>query len=155
MIRLHYSNRTEHMVRALAEQLARRVDPLEAATIVVPNRPMERWVEMRLAETLGIAVNLRFMRLERFVSERVASDGGPRVLGSGEIEGRVLAVLQTAVLQRESGLVASSLRATLATLTTCMTARQSPPTSRSVGFRRGDHPPRSSAAAANRQRPAA
>ncbi|MDQ3037826.1 MAG: exodeoxyribonuclease V subunit gamma, partial [Myxococcota bacterium] len=109
MIRLHYSNRTELMLRALASQLARRADPLEPVTIVVPNRPMERWVEMRLAETLGIAANLRFLRLERFVSERLTIEGGRRVLGPGEIEGRVLATLHGAIETASSDAQADAL----------------------------------------------
>lgn len=95
MIRLHYSNRTEALVRALAERLALRADPLEPVTIVVPNRAMERWVEMQLAARLGIAANLRFARLERFVAERLAAsgEGAPRVVEGAAIEGRLLATL--------------------------------------------------------------
>ncbi|AKF11125.1 exodeoxyribonuclease V subunit gamma [Sandaracinus amylolyticus] len=93
MIRLVYSNRTEHLVRALAARIAERADPLDAVTIVVPNRPMERWVEMQLASRLGIAANLRFVRLERFVSERLAREGAPKVLEGAAIEGRLLATL--------------------------------------------------------------
>lgn len=93
MIRLHYSNRSERLALALAEELAQRADPLEPVTIVVPNRPMERWVEMRLAALLGVAANLRFARLERFASEQLAREGAPRVLSAAELEGRVLATL--------------------------------------------------------------
>ncbi len=94
MIRLHYSNRTEQMVRALAEELSAPRDVLAPVIIVVPNRPMERWVEMRLAETLGIAANVRFLRLEHFVFEVLARAGGKRVLEPREIEGRLLAILR-------------------------------------------------------------
>src|SRR5690606_6602552 len=92
MIRLHYSNRTEALVRALAARVAERADPLTPVAIVVPNRAMERWVEMQLAARLGIAANLRFARLERFVAERLASgEGAPRIVEAAAIEGRLLA----------------------------------------------------------------
>ena len=61
-------------------------------TIVVPNRPMERWVELRIAERLGIAANLRFVRLERFLGAWL-SRLGQEVTGANALEGRVLRVL--------------------------------------------------------------
>jgi exodeoxyribonuclease V gamma subunit len=101
MIRLWYSNRTEELARALAARIAERRDPFETVTVVVPNRPMERWVEMRLAEELGIAANLRFVRLERFVGEWL----GEELLGAASIEGRLLAVmLAPGALERDPDL---------------------------------------------------
>ena len=75
MIDLTYSNRTEALLSALARRLAARreavvagqVDPLTPVWIVVPNRNVERHVELELARALGIAANLRFLRLQDLV----------------------------------------------------------------------------------------
>ena len=67
MIRLCYSNRTEALLEALLERLAARraagADPLEPTRIVVPNKNVERFVELGLARGLGIAANITWMRL--------------------------------------------------------------------------------------------
>lgn len=71
MIHLTYSNRTEALLDALVRRLdARReagADPLEPTWIVVPNRNVERYVELGVAARLGVAANLRFERLAGFV----------------------------------------------------------------------------------------
>ncbi len=81
-IHLTYSNATEALVEALAERLkerrARGVSPLTPVDIVVPNRNLERYLELSIAQRLGIAANLRFQRLERFVVRWLAQEGvGP------------------------------------------------------------------------------
>ena len=65
MIRLTYSNRTEALLEALVARLdaSRGVDPLAPRWIVVPNRNVERYADLGVARHLGIAANLRFVRL--------------------------------------------------------------------------------------------
>ena len=98
MIRLTYSNRTEALVDALVERLeARRasgISPLVPVHLVVPNRNLERFLELAIAEATGIAANLRFHRLERFVARWVQRElPGARPLGRRGYESLVLAAL--------------------------------------------------------------
>jgi len=107
MIRLVYSNRTEELLAALAETLrARRAagaHPLEPVELVVPNRNLEQHVRLSLAERLGVAANLRFLRLERFVAELAGAagrddqgHGGGRLVDAEALRGALLAVLHDA-----------------------------------------------------------
>lgn len=97
MFHLTYANRTEALASALAERVAARraegVSALVPTHIVVPNRHVERYVEMRLAEGHGVAGNLRFHRLERFVRSWLASTTGSRPLDRRAHEGAILSVL--------------------------------------------------------------
>lgn len=103
MIRLTYSNRTEALLEALARRLdARRksADPLAPIEIVVPNRNVERFVELGVARALGIAANLRFSRLEGLV-RRWLEPGAP-LLVEGALAACVLrALLDETLLERE------------------------------------------------------
>ena len=74
MIRLHRSNRIEVLARGLAAEVARRRSPFEPVTIVIPHRSLERWLEMQIAEALGIAAHLRFVSLDPFVSGWLAQE---------------------------------------------------------------------------------
>ena len=67
------SNRMEALVAALAVSLdeRRRAAPLTPITIVVPNRAVAQYVRFRAAEILGIAANLDFVFLRRYLAERV------------------------------------------------------------------------------------
>jgi exodeoxyribonuclease V gamma subunit len=106
MIRLVYSNRTEELLAALAETLrARRAagaHPLEPVELVVPNRNLEQHVRLALAERLGVAANLRFRRLERFVAELTRTSTGARpgvggrLVDAEALRGALLAVLHDA-----------------------------------------------------------
>jgi exodeoxyribonuclease V gamma subunit len=75
VIRLHYSNRLEQLIAPLAEAVARQQDncPLDPVVIVVPSRVIEQFVRLRLSEALGVAANLRFPFLRRFLAETVES----------------------------------------------------------------------------------
>ena len=98
MIRLVYSNRTEELLAALAETLKERrragAHPLEPVHLLVPNRNLEQHVRLALAERLGVAANLRFQRLERFVAELVR-EAAPanRLVDAEALRGGLLAVL--------------------------------------------------------------
>ena len=89
MIRLHYSNRLEELVAplaaAVAQQQGRR--PLDPAVIVVPSRVVEQFVRLRLAEVLGVAANLEFPFLRRFLAGLIESaDQQIKVLDLEEIQ---------------------------------------------------------------------
>lgn len=98
MIRLVYSNRTEELLAALAETLQERrragAHPLEPTHLLVPNRNLEQHVRLALAERLGVAANLRFRRLERFIAElvREAAPKG-RLVDAEALRGGLLALL--------------------------------------------------------------
>ena len=99
MIELVYSNRTESLLQNLANYLlnhqAQETHPLEPVEMVVPNRNMETWVRLRLAQTTGIAANLRFRRLENFIGEIVAraSPGEYKLINLDTVEAAILSVL--------------------------------------------------------------
>ena len=65
---LHYSNRLERLIVPLAQELEKR-DPFDSADIVVPNFSLEKWISLKLAQIQGIAVNLRFITLEKAINE--------------------------------------------------------------------------------------
>lgn len=63
MMIVHRSHRMEVLAECLCKVLGCRAssDPFAAEWIVVPSSGMERWVLMQIAETLGVAANLRFL----------------------------------------------------------------------------------------------
>ncbi|MDO8431519.1 MAG: exodeoxyribonuclease V subunit gamma [Candidatus Binatus sp.] len=75
MIELHYSNRLENLIEPLAAAIKRqqRGAPLEPVSIIVPNRVVEQFVRYRLAETIGIAANLRFPFLRSYFARQLES----------------------------------------------------------------------------------
>ncbi len=89
MLRLHYSNRLEELLPALADELesSQRRDPLSRVTIVVPNRAVEEFLKLRLAERIGVAANLDFPFLRSYLA-RLLADAEPnlRVLDADELE---------------------------------------------------------------------
>lgn len=94
MIRLVYSNRTERLREALEDALvATRRDPLWPDHVVVPNRNMERHLELAIAESRGVAANLRFHRLERFIARFVGRTLRRPLLSRFALERLVLAAL--------------------------------------------------------------
>ncbi|MCA9540941.1 MAG: exodeoxyribonuclease V subunit gamma, partial [Myxococcales bacterium] len=80
MLHLTYSNRMEVLAAPLAERVgaAQRADPLTPVLIVVPNRAVEQFVRFRLAERLGVAANLKFSLMRRFLADLVTG-ADPRV----------------------------------------------------------------------------
>ncbi len=99
MIELVYSNKTERLLDDLSESLSRWRDggahPLEPVELVTPNRNMETWIRLGLAQASGIAANLRFRRLERFIGETVSETcpGDFKLVDLDTVEAAVLAVL--------------------------------------------------------------
>ena len=89
MIRLHYSNRLENLIAPLADAVAehQRREPLEPVTIVVPNRVVEQFVRYRLAESIGIAANLKFPFLQNYLAQLLQStDQNLRILDVDELQ---------------------------------------------------------------------
>lgn len=80
MIRLHYSNRLENLIAPLAEAVAehQRQNPLGPISIVVPSRVVEQFVKYRLAESIGIAANLKFPFLRSYLAE-ILKSADPRL----------------------------------------------------------------------------
>ncbi|MBN8615014.1 MAG: exodeoxyribonuclease V subunit gamma, partial [Deltaproteobacteria bacterium] len=89
MLRVTHSNWTEALLASLGRRLPR--DAFVEATVIVPNRAMERVVELGLARAHGLVANVRFARLEAWMHETLVS--AEPVLSRAELEGRVLAVL--------------------------------------------------------------
>ncbi len=89
MIRLHYSNRLENLIAPLAESVAahQRREPLEPVSIVVPNRVVEQFVRYRLAESIGVAANLKFPFLRNYLGELLQSiDESLKILDADELQ---------------------------------------------------------------------
>jgi exodeoxyribonuclease V gamma subunit len=99
LIELVYSNRTERLLMSLVRDLSKRREagahPLDPVEIVVPNHNMEAWVTLGLAQASGVAANLSFRRLERFIGDLVeqALPGQFKVADLDTIEAAVLAAL--------------------------------------------------------------
>lgn len=74
MIQLWYSNHLEQLVRALADNVAMRRDPLEPIRIVVPNRNIATYLKFELARIHGIAANLETLYINTFFEGLLAPD---------------------------------------------------------------------------------
>ena len=89
MIRLHYSNRLENLIAPLAEAVAAHQsrEPLDPVSIVVPNRIVEQFVRYRLAESIGVAANLKFPFLRNYLADLLQStDKNLRILDADELQ---------------------------------------------------------------------
>src|SRR5260370_29665788 len=89
MIRLHYSNRLENLIAPLADAVAehQRRDPLVPIKIVVPNRIVEQFVRYRLAESIGVAANLKFPFLRNYLAELLEeTDKSLKILDADELQ---------------------------------------------------------------------
>src|SRR5579885_1173629 len=73
MLHLHYANRLENLLEPLAAavDLHQHGDPLAPLAIVVPNRAVEQFAKHAIAERLGVAANLDFPFLRRYLAEVV------------------------------------------------------------------------------------
>src|SRR5271166_6496198 len=89
MIRLHYSNRLETLIAPLAGAVAehQRREPLVPISIVVPNRVVEQFVRFRLAESIGVAANLKFPFLRTYLAGLLQStDKSLKILDADELQ---------------------------------------------------------------------
>jgi exodeoxyribonuclease V gamma subunit len=107
MIRLHYSNRLENLIAPLAETVAahQRLDPLERISIVVPNRVVEQFVRYRLAQSIGVAANLKFPFLRNYLAELLQStDKNLKILEADELQLVLFECLRSTNHRDDSGL---------------------------------------------------
>ena len=74
----------ENLFDALTDALDARRDVLEPAFIAVPNRAMERAIEVHLATHVGIAGNLRFERIDGLTSRLLAQRAARRTDDASE-----------------------------------------------------------------------
>ncbi len=87
---LYHGNDLELLAGLLAGQLARPVAGrplLEPDTVLIPQPAMRRWLQKTLAETHGIAANLRFLAPGEFVAEALDANvpgAGDAVVGDAE-----------------------------------------------------------------------
>jgi exodeoxyribonuclease V gamma subunit len=73
-VRVHRSNRVEHLLAALAEVVTDPLpDPFTRECIVVQGRGMERWLSMQLAQRLGVWANPDFPFPRRAVERVLAA----------------------------------------------------------------------------------
>ncbi|MFK7999122.1 MAG: exodeoxyribonuclease V subunit gamma [Polyangiales bacterium] len=95
MLRLVYANQTEALLEAFVDRVREQrsqSSPLVPIELIVPGRHVERYLEVRCAEAMGVAANLRFHRLESFAA-RWVSTRGDYPLGRRSFEAVTLAVL--------------------------------------------------------------
>ncbi len=100
MICLHYSNRLEELIAPLAAAIAehQRGAPLARAVVVVPNRIVEEYLKLRLAEVTGVAANIEFPFLRRYLGRVVAAaDPAIGVLEADDLELVIFECLRSAV----------------------------------------------------------
>lgn len=73
MVRLHYANRLENLLAPLAAAIRarQRSYPLQRMPVIVPNRAIEEFVKLRVAEQTGVAANLEFPFLRRFLADKL------------------------------------------------------------------------------------
>jgi exodeoxyribonuclease V gamma subunit len=95
LLHLCYSNRTEELLGALAERLgaerAAGASPFDPALLVVPNRNVETYVKLGLAERMGIAANLAVHRLRDLLAS--LAEPGSQVVALPQLEGHLLSLL--------------------------------------------------------------
>ena len=107
--RLYHGNDLELLAGVLARELARPVEGralLEPDTILIPQPAMRRWLQKTLAETHGIAANLRFLTPGEFVREaldgNVPGAGAASVGDAATLRWRLWALLADAEAMREA-----------------------------------------------------
>ena len=96
MLQLTYSNHTEALVEALVRRLderRREGNLLEPTHLIVPNRNLERYLELELCQHLGVVGNLRFHRLESFIARWLVRTGAGPLLDRRTLERHVLGAL--------------------------------------------------------------
>ncbi|HZY59614.1 MAG TPA: exodeoxyribonuclease V subunit gamma, partial [Candidatus Binataceae bacterium] len=100
MICLHYSNWLEELIGPLAASIGshQRGAPLARAVVVVPNRIVAEFLKLRLAQVLGVAANVEFPFLRRYLAKVVqAADPAAGVLDADELDLVIFECLRAAV----------------------------------------------------------
>ncbi|MDF1566087.1 MAG: exodeoxyribonuclease V subunit gamma [Deltaproteobacteria bacterium] len=95
MLELLHSNRTEKLVEILAGRIdaQRRVGHvLDPVTIVVPNRNLETYLNLSLAQRHGISAGLDFLRLERLAAMAAGDRREVRIVGRAQLRAGLLAL---------------------------------------------------------------
>jgi exodeoxyribonuclease V gamma subunit len=80
MLQLHYANCFENLLGPLAQavELHQRRDPLATLPIIVPSRAVEQFAKYGIAERLGVAANLAFPFLRRYLAG-IAEQADPSI----------------------------------------------------------------------------
>jgi exodeoxyribonuclease V gamma subunit len=108
VIRVCTSHRTEELLEAFVQHLVderEREGPLASVRVVVPNRNVEAFLRLKVAEHCGIAANLETTFLRKFLVQ-LAEVAVPhaRVADAAHVEGHVLALLHDGALLAEPSL---------------------------------------------------
>lgn len=80
MLQLYYANYFENLLGPLAQavELHQRRDPLATLRIIVPSRAVEQFAKYGIAERLGVAANLAFPFLRRYLAG-IAEQADPSI----------------------------------------------------------------------------
>ena len=102
VIRVCTSHRTEVLLEAFVQHLVderEREGPLASVRVVVPNRNVEAFLRLKVAEHCGIAANLETTFLRKFLVQ-LAEVAVPhaRVADAAQVEGHLLALLHDGAL---------------------------------------------------------
>jgi exodeoxyribonuclease V gamma subunit len=97
MGRLYLTTSTEQAAERLTQKLAAGgADPFVPQTIVVPNRNVKKWLQLRLARGLGVCANFRLVYLEAALWEELAKgqeEPAPQLLDENILSQFILAAL--------------------------------------------------------------
>ena len=136
MIRLYYSNRLENLIAPLASAVAehQRREPLEPVSIVVPNRIVEQFVRYRLAESIGVAANLKFPFLRSYLAELLQStDKNLKILDADELQLILFECLRSSSHRDDSNSKPARDYIQAGSKTDCRRRAQNDPACRTVG----------------------
>lgn len=114
MMTVHRNHRMEALARDLCEVLCcpASADPFEPEWVVVHSSGMERWVSMQVAQTLGVAANLRFLfpaEVVRAAMDAALPDETPSAWDPERVAWVLLDVLQDLIERDEFAPLAAFL----------------------------------------------
>lgn len=106
MLKVFYASALEALVDALVEGIfAERAEHREGAlvpvTVIVPHKAIASYLKMAIAQKTGIAANLRFVFLERFLAGAVPALEGLEVTDSAHLRALIAGVLLDPARMRE------------------------------------------------------